>query len=117
MWWPLLPGSLPGTAGRQVECRRRGPGVGTDDSAKAKGNKAAAFPQVIPKVDYRQADNGEEENKPRSAFCPRGRKASDSCVCVNLGAMCDQAHKNQGFSRASSGPLLDQHPVSKSLQW
>lgn len=83
--------------------------MGTDNSAKAKGNKAAAFPQVILKVDHQQADNGEEENKPRSAFCPRGRKVSD--------ATCDQAHKNQGFSRSSSGPLLDQHPVSKSLQW
>lgn len=37
---------------------------GTNDSAKAKGNMAAALPQIIPKLDHWQADNGEGENKP-----------------------------------------------------
>lgn len=64
LWWGRAGGSRL-SAGTGAGARQ-----GTNDSAKAKGTKAAALPQIIPKLDHWQADNGEGGNKPRPAFLP-----------------------------------------------
>lgn len=93
--WPLLPNSLPETAGVQAARRRQGPGrKALMMVQEPNGPKAAALLETIPKVDHLQADNGRERKCTEDPALARvglvSRRHPQCLICAHAchGAPC-----------------------------